>query len=130
MKLSRLATTSARHPWWTIGAWVVAVVVAVVAIVALLGDALTTEGNPTNNPQSERADDALSAAFPPTVGAAVTDIVVVRSPRYTVDAPPFQALVRGLASQVRRASGVESIRSYLDDARDRSLVSRRSHHDR
>jgi hypothetical protein len=101
-------------------------VVAVVAIGALLGGALTTEGNPTNNPQSERADDALSAAFPPTVGAAVTDIVVVRSPRYTVDAPQFQALVRGLASRVRRAGGVESVRSYLD-ARDPSLVSKDRH---
>jgi uncharacterized membrane protein YdfJ with MMPL/SSD domain len=126
MKVSALATRSARHPWRTIGAWLAAVVVAVVAIGALLGGALTTEGNPTKNPQSERADDALSAAFPPTVGAAVTDIVVVRSPRYTVDAPQFQALARGLASRVRRAGGVESVRSYLD-ARDPSLVSKDRH---
>jgi uncharacterized membrane protein YdfJ with MMPL/SSD domain len=123
VKLSTLTTMCARHPWRTIGAWVVLVLVAVVAIGALLGGALTTEGNPTNNPQSERADDALSAAFPPTVGAAVTDIVVVRSPRYTVDAPQFQALVRGLASRVRRAGGVETVRSYLA-ARDPSLVSK------
>jgi uncharacterized membrane protein YdfJ with MMPL/SSD domain len=126
VKLSRLATTSARHPWRTIAAWVAAVVVAVVAIGALLGGALTTEGTPTNNPQSERADDALSAAFPPTVGAAITDIVVVHSPRYTVDAPQFQSLVRALASKVRRADGVESVRSYLD-ARDPSLVSKDRH---
>jgi uncharacterized membrane protein YdfJ with MMPL/SSD domain len=126
MKLAALATRSARHPWPTIGAWLALVVVAVVAIGALLGGALTTEGNPTNNPQSERADDVLSAAFPPTVGAAVTDIVVVRSPRYTVDAPQFQALVRRLASQVRRADGVESVRSYLA-ARDPSLISKDRH---
>jgi uncharacterized membrane protein YdfJ with MMPL/SSD domain len=123
MRLSTLTTMCARHPWRTIGAWVVLVLVAVVAIGALLGGALTTEGNPTNNPQSERADDALSAAFPPTTGAAITDIVVVRSSRYTVDAPQFQSLVRTLASQVRRADGVESVRSYTD-ARDPSLVSK------
>jgi len=48
MKLSTqaLATMSARHPWRTIGAWVAAAAVAVVAIGALLGGALTTEGNP------------------------------------------------------------------------------------
>src|SRR5262250_2994283 len=123
MKLSALATWSARHPWRTVSAWLAAVVLAVVAIGALLGGALTTEGNPTNNPQSERAHDVLSTAFPPTVGAAVTDIVVVRSPRYTVDAPQFRALVRGLAALVRRARGVESVRSFLA-APDPSLISK------
>src|SRR5215468_890870 len=126
MKPSALVTWSARHPWRTVGAWLAAVVVAVVAIGALLGGALTTQGTPTNNPQSERAHDALSAAFPPTAGAAVTDIVVVRSPRYNVDAPQFRALVRGLAAQVRRADGVASVRSYLT-ARDPSLISKDRH---
>jgi len=128
MKLSTqaLASTSARHPWRTIGAWVAAVVVAVVAIGALLGGALTTEGNPTNNPQSQRAEDVVNDAFPPTVGAAVTDIVVVRSPQYTVDASQFLALVRGLASAVRQAGGVDSVRTYLD-ARDPSLVTKDRH---
>jgi RND superfamily putative drug exporter len=122
MKLSTLTTMCARHAWRTMGVWAVGVLVAAVAIAMLLGGALTTEGNPTNNPQSERAKRALSAAFPPTVGAAVTDIVVVRSSRYTVDAPQFQSLVRTLASQVRRTNGVASVRSY-PDARDPSLVS-------
>ncbi|MDX6425241.1 MAG: putative drug exporter of the superfamily, partial [Gaiellaceae bacterium] len=116
MKLSTqgLAMASARHPWRTIGAWAAVLGVAVVAIVALLGGALTTKGNPTNNPQSQRAKAALSRAFPPTVSGAVTDIVVVRSQRYTVDAPQFRALVRALGSDVRRAGGVDSVRTFLD----------------
>jgi uncharacterized membrane protein YdfJ with MMPL/SSD domain len=121
-----LALASARHPWRTIGLWVVCVVVAAVAIGALLGGALTTEGNPTNNPQSERAKDALSRAFPATASAAVTDIVVVRSPRYTVEAPQFRALVRALAATVRQAGGVDSVRTYLD-VRDPSLVTEDRH---
>jgi uncharacterized membrane protein YdfJ with MMPL/SSD domain len=120
-----LATMSARHPWRTVGAWVAAVVVAVVGIGMLLGGALTTEGKPTNDPQSQRAEDALARAFPATASAAVTDIVVVRSPRFTVDAPQFRALVRGLTSDVRRA-GVDSVRSYLD-VRDPSLVAKDRH---
>src|SRR6266550_7211265 len=98
MKLStqKLAMMSARHPWRTIGVWIVVVVVAVVAIGALLGGALTTEGNPTNNPQSQRAKDVREAAFPASSSAAITDIVVVRSQRHTVDAPQFRALVRTL----------------------------------
>jgi uncharacterized membrane protein YdfJ with MMPL/SSD domain len=126
LSIEAVATASARHPWRTVAAWLLAVVVAAVAIGALLGGALTTEGNPTNNPQSERAKDALSQAFPPTVGAAVTDIVVARSSEYTVDAPQFRAVVRRLASEVRRAGGVESVRTYLD-ARDPSLISKDRH---
>jgi uncharacterized membrane protein YdfJ with MMPL/SSD domain len=58
-----LARSSARHPWRTIGAWVVASLLAVVAIGALLGGALTSEGTVTNNPESERAIDARARAF-------------------------------------------------------------------
>ncbi len=38
--LKRLVLASARRPWRAIGAWVAAMVVAVVAIGALLGGAL------------------------------------------------------------------------------------------
>jgi uncharacterized membrane protein YdfJ with MMPL/SSD domain len=124
--LKRLALASASHPWRTIGAWVAAMVVAFVAIGGLLGGALTTEGKPTNNPQSERANDVREAAFPASSSAAITDIVVVRSPRYTVDAPTFRTLVRRLAGEVREAEDVESIRTYLG-ARDPSLVSKDRH---
>jgi uncharacterized membrane protein YdfJ with MMPL/SSD domain len=120
-----LAMRSARHPWRTIAAWMVLVVAGVVAIGALLGGALTTEGNPTNNPQSQRAEEALDRAFPPTASSAMTDIVVVRSQRHTVEAPRFRALVRGLAADIRGA-GVGSVRTYLD-ARSASLVTKDRH---
>jgi putative drug exporter of the RND superfamily len=121
--LKRLVVASARHPWRAIGAWIVAIVLAVVAIGGLLGGALTTEANPTNNPQSQRAKDVREAAFPAASSAAITDIVVVRSPRYTVDAPQFRTLVRKLAGEVRRAKDVKSVRSYLG-TRDPALVSK------
>jgi uncharacterized membrane protein YdfJ with MMPL/SSD domain len=125
-RLERIALASARHPRRTIGAWVAAMVVAFVAIGGLLGGALTTEGNPTNNPQSQRAKDVREAAFPAASNAAITDIVVVRSPRYTVDAPQYRAFVRTLAGKVRRAEDVKSVRTYLS-ARDPSLVSKDRH---
>jgi putative drug exporter of the RND superfamily len=126
-RLERIALASARHPKWTIGAWIAAMVIAVVAIGALLGGALTTEGNPTNNPQSERAKDVREAAFPAASSAsAITDIVIVRSPRYTVNAPQFRSFVRTLAGEVRGAEDVKSVRTYLG-ARDPSLVSKDRH---
>jgi RND superfamily putative drug exporter len=124
--LQRIALASARNPRRTIGAWVAAMVVAFLAIGALLGGALTTEGNPTNNPQSMRAKDVRETAFPAASSAAITDIVVVRSALYKVDAPRFSAFVRKLAGEVRDAKGVESVRAY-PQARDLSLVSKDHH---
>jgi uncharacterized membrane protein YdfJ with MMPL/SSD domain len=123
-RLTSLVLASARHPWRTIGAWVAAFVIAIVAIGALLGGALSSEGKPTNNPQSQRAKNVRNAEFPASSAAAVTDLVVVHSPRYTVDAPQFRSLVRSLAGEVRQAKNVESAHSYLDT---RSLVSADRH---
>ena len=123
-RLQRIALACATRPWRTIGAWLAAIVLAVVAIGALLGGALTTEGNPTNNPQSQRAKDVREAAFPAASGSAITDIIVVRSRRYTVDAPQYRAFVRTLAGEVRGANGVESVRSYVGSSDDLSLVSK------
>jgi putative drug exporter of the RND superfamily len=100
--------------------------VALVAIAALLGGALTTEGNPTNHPQSQRAKDLREAAFPAASSAAITDIVVLRSSLYTVDEPRFRTFVRTLAGEVHRAKGVKSVRTYFG-ARDPSLVSKDRH---
>jgi uncharacterized membrane protein YdfJ with MMPL/SSD domain len=124
--LERVALASARHPRRTIALWLAAMVLAFVAIGALLGGALTTEGKPTNNPQSERAKDALEAAFPTASSAAITDIVIVRSPNYTVDDPRFRAFVRRLGGEVRGAKAVESVRTYFG-AHDPSLVSADRH---
>ena len=115
MKLSTqsLASSSARHPWRTIGAWIVVAVLAIAAITVGLGS-LTTEGAPTNNPESERALDAKFQAFPPNPDEAITDIVVVRSETYTVDDPQFEAFVGGLVagSETRALS---QARTYLTD---------------
>src|SRR5215475_4684036 len=122
LSIQALAAACARHPWRTIGAWVAAVFVALVAITSLLS--LTTEANPTNDPQSQRASDAVSRAFP--ASAAATDLVVVRSRSYTIETPQFRALVRGLASDIGHAADVASVRTYLG-ARDPSLVSSDRH---
>jgi RND superfamily putative drug exporter len=110
-RLQRLALASARHPRRTIGAWIAAMLVAFVAIGALLGGALTTEGNPTNNPQSQQAKHVREAAFP----AGATDLVIVRSPRYTADAPRFRSFVGALSGKVRAAKGVARVHTYLTD---------------
>src|SRR4029450_257437 len=84
----RLARACSRHPWRAIGGWIVAVVLAVAALALLVGD-LTTEGHPTNNPESQRADALIEQGFPPDPSRATSDLVVIRSARYTGDGPHY-----------------------------------------
>jgi RND superfamily putative drug exporter len=118
MKLSTtsLAAASARHPWRVVATWIAVVVLATLAIVTLLGGSLTTEGKPTNNPESERAEDVKLAAFPPDPSTAVSDIVVIRSEEYTVDSQEFKAFVRRFVED-DRISALASARTYLGDDR-------------
>jgi len=50
-----LARHSAIHPWRTLGVWVVLVITAGLLSAQLLGSALTSSVNLTNNPESEQA---------------------------------------------------------------------------
>ena len=102
-----IAVASARHPWRVIAAWAVTAVLAVGAIGGLLGGALTTEGEPTNNPESERALEARAQAFPGRSPA--TDAIVISSGRYTVDSAQFRALGARLARDLRRIDGVAAV---------------------
>src|SRR5262245_50350645 len=120
-----LAAACARHPRRVVASWAVAVVVAIAVIVVFLPGSLTTEGAPTNNPESERAEDALFAAFPPDRSNSTTDVVVVRSEQDTVDSPRFRAFVRMLAAD-GEITALSRARTYLDDGGE-SLVSSDRH---
>jgi putative drug exporter of the RND superfamily len=121
----RLARMCSSRPWWTIGGWLLAVVAAGAALALLLGD-LTTEGHPTNNPESQRAEEAVRHAFPSRPQNAVTDIVVVHSERYDVDSPPFRAFVANLSAQGRETGAVAGAQSFYT-TRNPALVSTDRH---
>jgi RND superfamily putative drug exporter len=121
----RLARACATHPWRSIAAWIAAVVLAGAAAALLMGD-LTTEGHPTNNPESQQAEHAIERAFPPNPKKAVSDIVVIRSSRYTVDETPFRAFVGRLAQAGRRSGAIAGYQSYYV-TNDAALVSKDRH---
>jgi RND superfamily putative drug exporter len=104
-----VALASARHPWRVIAAWGVTAVLALGAVGVLLGDALTTEGKPTNNPESDRALEARAQAFPGRSPA--TDAIIISSERYTADSPQFRALGVRLARELRGIEGVAAVRT-------------------
>jgi uncharacterized membrane protein YdfJ with MMPL/SSD domain len=110
-----LAGASARHPWRTIGLWVLAVVVAFVLIGALLGDALTTEGEVTSPTDSRRAEDLVAEHFPASPDApdrTTTEVVIVSFDSGEVDAGRLDAF----AGELQQAGAVVVV-TPADDER-------------
>src|SRR5262249_48998466 len=123
----RLARACAAHPRLTLGAWA-AVVVAALVLVATALHGLTTDTTVTGSPDSVEAANAIAANFPPTPADLkhdVSDVIVVSSKRYSVDAPQFRALVARLVREARATGELYNSRSYLGG--DASLVSRDRH---
>ena len=90
-----LARASARHRWTTIGAWLAVLVVAVVLVGTLLGDALTTDETLTNNPESVQADNLLRERLGES-NNTTDEMVIVRSATLTVDDPAYRSYVEEL----------------------------------
>ncbi|MEP7335730.1 MAG: MMPL family transporter [Actinomycetota bacterium] len=117
----RIARACAAHPWRTIGAWTAVLVASVLALGFVL-TGLTSDASGTNNPESARADQRMFQAFPPDPNSIVTDVVVVRSPRYTVDDERFRSFVDDLERAGRATRGIASSRTYYT-TKDDTLVS-------
>jgi hypothetical protein len=106
----RLARASSRRPWSTLALWGVAIVLAVGAIGALLGDTLTTDAEMTNDPESYRGYDLLDEHFPPSTDY-VNELVVVYSRLLPVSDPAFRAKVESLARWIEATRVVQPVRS-------------------
>jgi uncharacterized membrane protein YdfJ with MMPL/SSD domain len=120
-----LARACSRHAGRTLAVWGL-VVAGSIAALAFVLTGFTTEATGTNNPESERASDRLLTAFPPDPARAVTDLVVVRSARLTVDDDGFRTFVDGLVRAGRQTGAVLSGITYFNTG-DRSLVSADRH---
>src|SRR4051812_20214482 len=119
-----LARACAVHPKRTVAVWVVVVLASFVVIAVLLGSALTTDGDVTSNPESKQAAALIHRSFPPE--PTPSEIVVVRSDRFTVDEPEFRARVQSLADRSEALGIVAEARSNYS-SNDQSLVSKDRH---
>jgi len=110
-----LARSSARRPWWTVGAWTVALVLAV-AIMGSLGLKTTTEFSFTNNPESQAGADVLEEAG--LIDDNPTDeTIVIRAESGTVDDPAFRSRVEEVTATLRGMDGVvipETVVNYYE----------------
>jgi RND superfamily putative drug exporter len=107
-----LARSAARHPWRTVGLWVIALVAAGVLSSQLLGDALTTDTDFTNQPEAKRAAALIEARLGSSDEG--TEFVVVTGERAVIEAP-YRTYVRELQSAIA-ALGPDVVRqvgSYL-----------------
>ena len=96
----KLARACARRPWVTIGIWVAAIAVAMFLVVTMLGDALVTDVEPTNNPESSAALDLMDERLGVSEFEDLDETVIVRSEIYTVDDAEFQAHVQQLYGEL------------------------------
>ena len=90
-----LARSTARHPWLTIGIWVLAIVISIILRAALFEDAITTEFAFTSNPDSKRADELIEAR---TLDGpkGTNEVVIVQSEALTVKDPAYEEFVEGV----------------------------------
>ena len=120
----RLARAAAARPWRVVGAWAAAVVVSVVVIGALLGSALTSGGELTNDPESYRGYELVDERVPadPETRSFGNEIVLVRSETLTVDDPAFKRKVEEVARAIEATGAALRVRTFDRDG-DRALVS-------
>ncbi len=115
-----LTAASARHPWRTITAWLIALVLAFGAIATMLE--FTSEAEITAKPESEQAYDLLAERVPPEPPEdEVSEVIVIRSTSLTVSDPRFRRKVTELAAEIERPDRVVTQDFY--ETRDRMLVS-------
>ena len=120
----RLAAIAVALPRRVLAVWAVVALVGFALISGLLGSALSSEGEVTNNPESKQAEDLIDARFP--VREALDEVVIVRSNEITVSTAAFRERVRTLARELRESDSVKEVSSYLDP-RGEVLVSEDAH---
>src|SRR5687768_16049127 len=108
MKLNpkAVARSSSRHPWRTVGIWVVFLVTMGYLSATLLGDVLTQDIEFTDPPDSVRAANGLMEKCPGADHNENTVFFVIGSDTVTVDDPGFQERVTELESAIE-ALGVD-----------------------
>ncbi len=117
--LESIARRCARHPWRTLGAWAVLLICAAAVTVLYLGGALSNQQHFTNDPESSRATALINDKFPGNDQSR--ELVIVRSPGFSVDQPQFREHVQAVTSRVL-ALGPTVVQSGIDYTTDPSPV--------
>src|SRR5437867_647755 len=99
-----IARASSRHPWRTIGVWLVLIAAMGALSSKYLADVLTQDIQFTNSPESVKAQNVLDEKFGQS-RTEDTELLIVHSDTYTVDDPQFEAFVKQLQGRVSEVDG-------------------------
>lgn len=114
-----IARASSRHPWRTVGIWMVLIVSMGVVSQRLLAGVLTQAVDFTNEPESIRAQQALERGFPERAASQDTVYFLASGAPGDTDVPAFQTEVLALTEEIR-ALGPDvvdgAVYSYLEVA--------------
>lgn len=115
MKLNpeSIARASSRHPWATVGLWLVAIAVAGYLASAHLGAALTTSVDFTDRPESVQVRELLEEV---RGEERFSEFVIVQADSATAADPVFQGYVTELVTAIRSLGEgkVIAVGSYLE----------------
>src|SRR5438067_11612952 len=103
-----------------------ALVLAFACIAVLLPGNLTSEGGAAGNPEFRQAEQIEFSSFPFNPRLNFSDLVIVRSARYTVGQPAFRAFVANLSREGQATQKIHDAQVYYL-THDRTLVSRDRH---
>ena len=120
----RVARRCSLRPWRVVAAWVVACVVSFALIALLLGSALTSEGEMTNEPESQRGYELMNDRLPPDPATMSygDEIILVRSNSLTVEDAQFRQKVEEIAQGVEATGAARRVHTPWSGD-ERSLVS-------
>ena len=117
-----LARLSSRRPKTVVAAWVLALVLGLMAAATLLSGALTNDVNLTNQPESVRARELIEQRLGEQ--DETSEIVVFQSDSLTVDDPAYQTVVVSAIAALAALDPDEvSVADHYYAGRDESLVS-------
>ncbi len=122
-----LARASSGHPWRTLGIWAAILAAGFALSLTLLGRALTTDIEFTNEPEAKRAQRLIEERL--TGPERVTEVFVLGSDRYTAEDPEFRAFVAGVRGRLLALGpeAVEAVVGPVDDGGGPPAVSADGH---
>src|SRR5690606_16903333 len=112
---ARLARASASSPWWVIGAWIVALIAAVV-IMGAIGTNTTTEIRFTNDPESQHGMEVLEDAGLDD-NSPTDETVIILAEDATIDDASYRERVEAVTAELRAMDGIvepESVTNYYE----------------
>jgi RND superfamily putative drug exporter len=92
-----VARASSRRPWLTLGIWVVGLIASVMLSSALLGDALTTDVDFTDEPEAKQALQLVEEKLRPE---SFTELLLITSESTAASEPAYAAYIEELRGAV------------------------------